>query len=183
LLDAALEIVAERGTNALTIRAVAERAGASPGTVSYHFDSSDDLLVEALEHGASRFAQDLERLALDLQDTDWDAGSWARAFAAALAHDVTERRVQHLACFELQLLAARRPELRPAAERVQFAYLRVARMALGALGSRDVDTAAVRLVAMLTGLVLVELVHQVAGAEERLTTALLEAVSEHGFDS
>jgi AcrR family transcriptional regulator len=156
----------------VTVRAVAQRAGASPGTVSYHFPSSEALLVAAIEHGTAQTVAMLERLALDLQDSAWDAEGWTRAFAAALAHSLATRRAQHLACFELQLLAARRSALVPAAERVQQAYARITRMTLRALGVPDLDNATVRAVAMLTGLLLAELAKPRPGAEERLRTMM-----------
>ncbi len=37
LLDAAAELIAERGWGQVTTRAIAERAGLPHGTVSYHF--------------------------------------------------------------------------------------------------------------------------------------------------
>ncbi len=178
LLDAALEIVAEHGVNAVTVRAVAERAGVSPGTVSYHFATADELLVKALERGALQTAEMLERLALDLQSTDWDDETLVHAFAAAFARHLEEHRVRHLACFELQLLAARRPELVPQATNIHLAYARVGRMAALAYGVPDVDAFAIRMTAMVTGLTLTELVHRQPGAEERLATAMLDAMRE-----
>ena len=178
LLDAALAIAAEQGVSSVTVRAVAERARVSPGTVSYHFASADKLLVSALEHGATQTAQMLERLALDVQATDGNGENWAPAFAAALADDLKARRAQHLACFELQLMAARRPELLPVATKIQSAYARVARMVAQAHGAPDPDAAAIGLTALVTGLVLGELVHDQPGAEERLLAVLLGQVDE-----
>lgn len=175
LIDATLEIVAEQGVGSVTIRAVAARADVSPGTVSYHFASADALLVQALEFGAMSTAEMLEQLALDLQETSWDQESWIRAFAAAIGGHIESHRAHHLACFELQLLAARRPELVPIATRIQLAYARVARMAAVALNAPDPDAAAVRLTAMVTGLVLGELVQNQPGSEERLAAAMLDA--------
>src|SRR5262249_33455336 len=70
LLQAAVEVIADKGVHAVTMRAVAEHADVSPGTVTYHFESADDLLVAALEFGAGNTARMLEELALDLQSTD-----------------------------------------------------------------------------------------------------------------
>lgn len=178
LLDAALAIVAEQGVGAVTVRAVAERAGVSPGTVSYHFASADDLLVRALEHGALQTAQMLEQLALDLQVTGGPVDSWARAFASALAEHLHEHRAHHIACFELQLMVARRPELAPITTKIHLAYARVARMVAQAHGAPDPDTAALGLTALVTGLVLGELVHDEPGAEGRLLAVLLGQVDE-----
>jgi len=47
LLDAAVELIAERGWTAVSTRVVAERAGVAPGLVHYHFSSVQALLSEA----------------------------------------------------------------------------------------------------------------------------------------
>ena len=47
LLDAAVELIAERGWTAVSTRTIAERAQVAPGLVHYHFDSVQALLIEA----------------------------------------------------------------------------------------------------------------------------------------
>lgn len=172
LLEAALDVVAEKGVDALTVRATAARAGVSPGTVSYHFTTSDDLLVRALEHGADETASMLEQLAADLVDGGWDRDAWPGAFAAALAHSLEAHRPQHIACIELHMLAARRPEIRPVAQRVQIAYARVAALAVHAHDAPDPVGSTVRLVALVTGLMFREITTPQPGAEERLRNDL-----------
>jgi AcrR family transcriptional regulator len=174
LLDATVSVVADQGWGGVTVRAVAEQAKVSPGTVTYHFASADDLLIAGLEHGASQISAMLEQLALDLQQTDWDADAWTKAMVAALAGHLSEHRDNHLACFELQLLAARRPELLPSAKRIQESYARVARMSLSVHGLTGelLDIAAVNLTALVSGLMLRELVDPQPGAEARLLAAL-----------
>ena len=48
LLDAAIELALEGGYDAVTMRAVARRAGLSPPTAYQHFASKDHLLVEVM---------------------------------------------------------------------------------------------------------------------------------------
>src|SRR4051812_38266147 len=48
LLDAAAELVPERGWSAVSTRVLAERAGVTPSVVHYHFPSVQALLVEAV---------------------------------------------------------------------------------------------------------------------------------------
>jgi AcrR family transcriptional regulator len=61
---AAVELVAERGWEAATTRAVAERAGVNPGLVHYHFTSIDELLrvavIDAIESTLMEAAGPLE---------------------------------------------------------------------------------------------------------------------------
>ena len=172
ILDAALAVLASDGVAAVTVRRVAAEAGASPGTVTHHFESIDALLLAALQHGSAQVIADLERLALDLQDTDWDIEGWAGAFAAALAHSLREHPARHIACFELQLLSIRRPELRAAVGEVLGAYLRIARIVLRSVGAPDAEADAARLVALTVGLVLGELALPADGREARLRAAL-----------
>jgi AcrR family transcriptional regulator len=55
ILDAAVEIIAERGIAETRIADVAERAGASAALVIYYFSTKDRLLTEALTHAEDRF--------------------------------------------------------------------------------------------------------------------------------
>jgi AcrR family transcriptional regulator len=50
MLQAALEVIIERGYPDTRITDVAERAGASPALVIYYFKTRDQLLTEALRH-------------------------------------------------------------------------------------------------------------------------------------
>lgn len=45
LLDAAVDLIADKGLETLTLRGLAKAAGCSLGTVSYHFTNKDDLLA------------------------------------------------------------------------------------------------------------------------------------------
>jgi TetR/AcrR family transcriptional repressor of bet genes len=47
LIEAALALVAEGGAQAATVRAVAQRAGVSPGLIRHYFRSKDDLMHAA----------------------------------------------------------------------------------------------------------------------------------------
>ncbi|GLV63803.1 TetR family transcriptional regulator [Bacillus mycoides] len=49
LLEAAKEIIAEHGMEKLTLKAVAENAKVTQGTVYYHFKTKDQLLLEVTE--------------------------------------------------------------------------------------------------------------------------------------
>lgn len=51
ILDAAAELLAARGYAALGLAAVAERAGLQAGSLYYHFDSKDELVLEVLRIG------------------------------------------------------------------------------------------------------------------------------------
>lgn len=180
LLAATLAVVVDEGVSAVTARRVAARAGVSPGTVTHHFPSVDGLLVTALREACGHVVSELERLALALQDGDGDGEAFATAFATLLADDLDRHPERHLACFELRLLAVRRPELAEVSDAIIAAYVRVARIVLRALGARDVDGAAIRLVAMVTGLLLAEVAVPAEGRARRLRAHLVAQVRHAG---
>lgn len=172
LVEAALEVIARDGVGAATVRSIAAQAGVSPGTVTHHFGSIDELLLAALAHGSGQVVGELERLALDLQDAEWDLDGWAARLAAVLAASIETHPHRHIACFELRLLAVRRPEFRPAADAVLAAYLRLARLVLASVDVPDRATSAARLVALTIGVVLGELGMPAEGRADRLRTLL-----------
>lgn len=69
LIAAALDLVASGGSQAATVRAIADRAGVSPGLIRHYFTSKDDLTREAYRHLMDRMTQDTAA-ALDLAPTD-----------------------------------------------------------------------------------------------------------------
>ena len=66
MLQAAAELIGERGFSETRIADVARRAGASPALVIYYFSTKDELLTEALRFSEKSFyaevAAELERL-------------------------------------------------------------------------------------------------------------------------
>ncbi|MBN3817137.1 TetR/AcrR family transcriptional regulator [Paraburkholderia sp. Se-20369] len=77
LLVAASEIVTERGVQALTLEAVAARAGVTKGALQYHFENKQGLLDVLFEQTTTRFVEKMEeRIAADPQP----AGAAARAY-------------------------------------------------------------------------------------------------------
>jgi AcrR family transcriptional regulator len=55
LMDAALDLLAERGEDAVTLRAVTDAAQANVAAVSYHFGSLKSLCDAAVEHAVERY--------------------------------------------------------------------------------------------------------------------------------
>lgn len=49
ILRAAMALIGERGADKVTHRLVADAAGVSPGTTTYHFETREDLIREAFE--------------------------------------------------------------------------------------------------------------------------------------
>jgi AcrR family transcriptional regulator len=88
LMAAALELLARRGQEGVTLREITERAGANVAAVSYHFGSLKSLCDAAIEHALERYldAQILELGALGATATLEElAAAFARPMMRALA--------------------------------------------------------------------------------------------------
>ncbi|TMU92688.1 TetR family transcriptional regulator [Streptomyces sp. DASNCL29] len=110
IVEAAVPLIAERGTKAVGVREVAAAAGVSVGTVTYHFESVQEVLSEAMVLHIERYyaalsdaagqatsgAEGLRLLidALFTEDTDrhwrmwfdyWNAGERDQTFARGQA--------------------------------------------------------------------------------------------------
>jgi AcrR family transcriptional regulator len=66
LMDAALDLLAERGEDGVTLRAVTDAAGANVAAVSYHFGSLRSLLDASVEHALERYLDAQEEALSDL---------------------------------------------------------------------------------------------------------------------
>ncbi|MEY9834859.1 TetR/AcrR family transcriptional regulator [Streptacidiphilus sp. EB103A] len=58
LQTAALEVIAQRGQEGVTLREITDRAGANVAAVSYHFGSLKKLCDAAIEHALERYLDD-----------------------------------------------------------------------------------------------------------------------------
>ena len=84
VIDAAAEVLAERGMANVRIADVAERAGMTPGHVTYYFPSKNDMLMRAIRDSEERFIDDLERRLEAIADP-WERLRTYIAAATALA--------------------------------------------------------------------------------------------------
>lgn len=58
LIAAALDLIAEGGTEAATVRAIAERAGVTPGLIRHYFDGKEELILAAYRALMERLTED-----------------------------------------------------------------------------------------------------------------------------
>src|SRR5258708_24732715 len=112
LLDAAARVVAERGSAALTPRAVAAEAGVSLASATYHFSSAADLHRAVFEHAGSAIGLELAALVADAAQDAAAVPEVCADFAVRLAG---ERRVETAAVFEMIVAAGHDAKLRPVA--------------------------------------------------------------------
>jgi len=86
LLDAAIALLAERGTYGASLREIAKRAGVNYGLVHYYFATKHDLLREALSRAVSQ-----------RQAATSSRGEWGPRIIEHPPSDTTVRAVFHLA--------------------------------------------------------------------------------------
>lgn len=93
LLAAARKLVAERGREGVTLRAITDVAGANVAAVSYHFGSTEELLQATVEDALESLAQaqvhGLRLLAADASPSEI-AAVWARPVIAAVCGPPSE---------------------------------------------------------------------------------------------
>jgi len=153
LLDATVRVIGRGGIAAVDHRAVAAEAGVPLGSTTYYFDSKDDMVARALEHVAER---ESERLRAESEGGALDVGPdlLPERLADIVIQAWAGDRITLLAQYELYLESARRPDLRPAAERWDAAYRELLQHALELLGAPDPPRRARLLCAGLDGLLL-----------------------------
>jgi DNA-binding transcriptional regulator YbjK len=102
IVDAALDVIADRGVARTTHRAIAERGAIPLGSVTYHFSSLDDILWAA-------FSQVVDRVSGRFEETmsSYAGGDPREGVTAIITEFVTEHQVDLLLSLELYVLAAR----------------------------------------------------------------------------
>lgn len=141
IIDAALETVSAYGVAGATHRLIAQKADVPLGSMTYHFDSLDALLIEAF----SRFAQSMSDITAQmLEAAETPEAATAVVVDIIVRHPWSELQNQVLV-YELYAFASRKSEVRSVTE----AWLDRSREALG----RHFDPVTVRgLDALIEGL-------------------------------
>jgi DNA-binding transcriptional regulator YbjK len=126
IIDATLRVIERDGVAGVTHRTVAREADIPTASTTYHFATLEDLLIATLISCARDMATEVywmidrarSREGLRRSSGSAMAGpSAADEVSALLAEALGPRRGRTMAEYELYLLAARRPALRPAARR------------------------------------------------------------------
>jgi DNA-binding transcriptional regulator YbjK len=182
LLQAAVEVAAERGTAGVTHRAVTERAGLPLTTASYFFSSIDELVGEALRTYVADEAGRLEAVAEALAGAEHTPDEMAAAMAETSMP--SGPLPWALAQFEAYLQAARDPGLAEPVAEALAVYEHVAEVALAAAGAPGAPAAAPAFNALADGFALHHLARPQEGDVDALRRALrllyLGLLVEHG---
>jgi AcrR family transcriptional regulator len=80
LLDAAAKLFGERGFHATSMRDIAKAVGMLSGSIYYHFESKDEMLLAVYEEGVRRVATAVA------EAVERETEPWARLEAACAAH-------------------------------------------------------------------------------------------------
>lgn len=163
LLDAALVVLGERGARDLTVRAAEDAAGVPHGSIRHHFGDRRGLLIALFDHLEQTEAQGSPTTTATTR-TPAATPDVTGALVDAIEGWLGAGRTVALARYELFLLAARDPELRPSLVRARERFAVRAAAVVGAGRAPSV-------VAAIDGLVLDALVR---GTHDR--AALTDAV-------
>lgn len=177
ILDAAIRVIARRGTRGATHRAVADEAGVPLAATTYYFESRDELLAEAFRHLADREIDELDR-GIDELPPRLSAELAAALFASLVAEDLDRRREQIRAEHEMHLEAGRTKALRPTHEAWVAAAMRFFTAALTRAGSPSPELDAAIVLSVISGVQQGELAAPTARLEllEPMMRRLLQAL-------
>ncbi len=165
IAEAAIRVVADRGVEGLTHRAVAAEADVPLGSTTYYFATLEDMLAAATQRAADAARADLIEWSRS-QPADVDI---AIALAAWLVDLSGPARARTIAEYELYLASVRRPALQP----ISGAWSRLYADVL----SERVGPRSARLLSLLAdGLLLASLV-----GGQPLDQADVEAVLRHAL--
>ena len=121
ILEATLRVIAGRGVDGVTHRAVALEAGVPAAATTYYFDSKEALVEEALELVIDRSTALVRRHAEGAPPAG--PAELVDRLVDLVALQVTDREAPLAAQYELMLEAGRRERLRPLAERWETIYM------------------------------------------------------------
>jgi len=158
VLDAAVQVIVQRGAHAARYSDVARASGVPIGTLQYYFGTREELLVAAFRHGTSADRRRLRRHLGTLEDP-WEKLS-TMVEAQILAYDVSATP-SSLFYVEFFRLALRDPQVRAdvLTDYRGWRALMAEVITEGAAGGQfdptiDPDRAALQVLSMLGGLVI-----------------------------
>ncbi|WP_345214877.1 TetR/AcrR family transcriptional regulator [Georgenia halophila] len=149
LLDAAVELISERGWTAVSTRIVAERAGVAPGLVHYHFASVQALLSQAATAAMRETTRSLGPTLARARTPQEAVNLLARSFGSSTGTDPMS-----VLFVETYLAATRDPELATAVAETIAAFRSQLAAWLAEQGVPDPAATAAVLGAAIDGLVL-----------------------------
>ncbi|MDQ5828759.1 MAG: TetR/AcrR family transcriptional regulator [Actinomycetota bacterium] len=135
IVDAAYQILAEKGYNATTFKEIARSAQAAQGLIHYYFGSKDQLLLEVLKEASERTRQEMQRFVAALPEERPRRG---KSVLAQQKHRVTRQPEWYRLRYELFALGMRKPELLPSVGELLAKGRRGVGQVLGRLAGKEI---------------------------------------------
>ncbi len=121
ILEAACDLIAEEGIDAVRIARVAQRAGSSTSLVHHYFSTREELLEQALIHAFERAGDERFSVSGGIGDAPPGPVALGEAIRESLPAPGDQER-EWVLWVELWLRAVREPDLRPVANRLYRRY-------------------------------------------------------------
>jgi AcrR family transcriptional regulator len=184
LMDAALDLIAERGEQGVTLRELTDAAGANVSAVSYHFGSLEALYDAAIEAALERYlgAQQDALSALDGDATVEDlAAAFARPMMRALSAGGRELAVMRIVARSGIDPPRGWDRLGPRFDRIRADCLRVLKANIRGVRAKDLDFRTRAVAGMLNWLVLAPVSADLLNRSEKQLERLLVPVFAGAF--
>ena len=181
IVEATIRIIGRGGPAAVTHRAVAEEAGVSLSSTTYHFASKDQIVDAALRQVAANEIARVEATTNAALVNVHDIDSLVDLLTEWLEEQLADEWLVVRAGYELQLESERSPELEAAHEEWGHAVQELSARALEQAGSPQPRADAHILAALIDGLRLEEITRprpRVAARNRPLLDRLLRALIE-----
>lgn len=107
IVEAAYQVLAEKGYEAASIKEIAREAGIASGLVHYYFKSKDELLLEVMKTASKRYGEFIHRLTRGLNQDELP-----EQLLAAVKQRVDVQPEWYRLRYELFTLAFHSPEMR-----------------------------------------------------------------------
>jgi AcrR family transcriptional regulator len=135
IVDAAYEVLAEKGYDATTFKEIARRAEAAQGLIHYYFGSKDRLLLEVLKEASERTREEMQRFVAALPEERPRRGM---SVLAQQKHRVSRQPEWYRLRYELFALGMRKPELLPSVGELLAKGRRGVGEVLGRLAGKEI---------------------------------------------
>jgi TetR/AcrR family transcriptional repressor of bet genes len=181
IVDALLPVMAERGYEGASIQAIARRARLAPGLIHYHFESKQQILIEAVKQLRDLFERRLESLT-ERAATPRDR---LRAFIdARLARGAGASQTAVAAWVIVAAEAVRQPEVRAVFQEVVRAQRDLLEILIrdhagGALSTRDAHHLAATVLAAIEGSFQLSIAADEVMPTDYAATTLMAVIESH----
>jgi AcrR family transcriptional regulator len=184
LKDAALDLIAERGEEGVTLRELTDAAGANVAAVSYHFGSLGSLCTAAIEDALERYL-DAQQEAVAVLGSESTLEELAAAFARPMMHALSAGG-RELAVMRIVARSGIDPprgwdRLGPRFDRIRADCRRVLKANVPGVSAKELDLRTRAVAGMLNWLVLAPVSAELRNKSEKQLERVLVPVLAGAF--